>query len=125
MDGSREYYAWWNNSEKDKYYKVKVKVTQCCPTLCDTMDYTVHGVGSCSLLQGIFSTQGSNPGLCTVDSLPAEPQGKSKNTGVGSLSFLQWSSQPRSWTGVSWIAGGFFTNWTIKETLCDITYMWN
>ena len=68
---------------------IKVKVTQCCPTLCDTMDYTVHGAGSCSLLQGIFSTQGSNPGLCTVDSLPAEPQGKSKNTGVGSLSFLQ------------------------------------
>ena len=26
-----------------------------------------------------------------ADSLPAEPQGKSKNTGVGSLSFLQWS----------------------------------
>ena len=25
-----------------------------------------------------------------VDSLPAEPQGKPKNTGVGSLSFLQW-----------------------------------
>ena len=43
------------------------------------------GVGSCSLLQGIFPTQGSNPGLPTlqVDSLPAEPQGKPKNTGVG------------------------------------------
>ena len=25
-----------------------------------------------------------------ADSLPAEPQGKSKNTGVGSLSLLQW-----------------------------------
>ena len=25
-----------------------------------------------------------------VDSLPAEPQGKPKNTGVGSLSLLQW-----------------------------------
>ena len=25
-----------------------------------------------------------------ADSLPAEPQGKPKNTGVGSLSFLQW-----------------------------------
>ena len=24
------------------------------------------------------------------DSLPAEPQGKTKNTGVGSLSLLQW-----------------------------------
>ena len=25
-----------------------------------------------------------------TDSLPAEPQGKPKNTGVGSLSLLQW-----------------------------------
>ena len=60
------------------------------------MDYTLHGilhtgVGSLSLLQGIFPTQGSprSPTL-QVDSLPAEPQGKPKNTGVGSLSLLQW-----------------------------------
>ena len=47
------------------------------------------GVGSLSLLQGIFPTQGSNrsPTL-QADSLPAEPQGKPKNTGVGSLSLL-------------------------------------
>ena len=25
-------------------YEVKVKVTQSCPTLCDPMDYTVHGI---------------------------------------------------------------------------------
>jgi len=37
-----------------------------------------------------------NPGIkprsptLQVDSLPAEPQGKPKNTGVGSLSLLQW-----------------------------------
>ena len=53
------------------------------------------GMGSLSLLQGIFPTQGSNPGIeprspaLRVDSLPAEPQGKPKNTGVGSLSLLQ------------------------------------
>ena len=36
------------------------------------------GVDSLSLLQGIFPTQESNPGLPTLqaDSLPAEPQGK-------------------------------------------------
>ena len=50
------------------------------------------GVGSLSLLQGIFPTQGSNPGLphCRADSLPTESPGKSKNTRVGSLSLLQW-----------------------------------
>ena len=50
---------------------VKVKVIQSCPTLCDPMQYTVHGIlqarilewGSRSLHQGIFPTQGSNPGL--------------------------------------------------------------
>ena len=49
------------------------------------------GVGSFSLLQGIFPTQGSNSGLSHSRwiLLPAEPQGKPKNTGVGSLSLLQ------------------------------------
>ena len=48
------------------------------------------GVGSYFLLQGIFPTQGSNPGLpLQVDSLPAEPQGKPKNPEVGSLLLLQ------------------------------------
>ena len=50
--------------------KVKVKVTQLHPTLCDPMDYSPWnspgqntGAGSLSLLQGIFPTQGSKPGL--------------------------------------------------------------
>ena len=48
----------------------EVNVIQSCLTLCDPVDYTVHRilqarivVGSCSLLQGIFPTQGLNPGL--------------------------------------------------------------
>ena len=52
--------------------KVKVQATQSCPSLCNPMDYTAHGifqarilewVGSLSLLQGIFPTQESNWGL--------------------------------------------------------------
>ena len=80
---------------------MKVKVTQLCPTLLRPQGlYSTWnspgqnaGVGSLSLLQGIFPTQGSNPALPTLqaDSLPAEPQGKPKNTGVGSLSLLQGS----------------------------------
>ena len=50
------------------YIRMKVKVVQLCPTLCDPMDYTVHGIlqaiaGSLSLIQGIFPTQELNPGL--------------------------------------------------------------
>ena len=48
-----------------------VKVAQSYPTLCNPVDYTVHGIlqarilewVSLSLLQGIFPNQGSNPGL--------------------------------------------------------------
>ena len=50
-----------------------------------------------------------------ADSLPAEPQRKPKNTGVGSLSLLRRSSPPRNQTGIFCIAGRFFTNWAIRE----------
>ena len=81
-------------------------VSQSCPTLCDLVDSSpsgssVHGdspgkktgVGCHALLQGIFPTQGWNPGppALQVDSLPTEPPGKPKNTGVDSLSLLQGS----------------------------------
>ena len=67
------------------------------------MDYTGQstGMGSLALLQGIFPTQGLNPGLSHLqaDSLPAEPQGKPQNTGVGSLSLLQqvFLTQESNW----------------------------
>ena len=48
-------------SRKSWKWKVKVKAVQSCPNLGDSMNCT--GVGSLSLLQGIFPTQVSNPGL--------------------------------------------------------------
>ena len=62
-----------------------------------------------------------NPGIeprspaLWADSLPTEPQGKPKNTGVGSLSLLQRIFLTRNRTGDSCIAGGFFTNWATRE----------
>ena len=49
----------------------EVKVTQLCPTLCEPMDFTVHGILQARILEwvafpfsrGIASTQQSNPGL--------------------------------------------------------------
>ena len=80
------------------------------------------GVGSLSLLQGIFPTQRSNPGLlhCRQILLPADPQGKPKNTGVGGLFFSNRSFQFKNRTGVSCIAGRFFTNWTIREAMLNM-----
>ena len=43
-----------------------MKVAQLCLTLCDPMDCIVHGILQArilSLLQGMFPTQGLNPGL--------------------------------------------------------------
>ena len=67
----------------------KVKVTQSCPTLQPNRLYSPWdspgqntGVGSLSLLQGIFPTQGSK-------FFTSQATGKPKNTGVGSLSPLQ------------------------------------
>ena len=75
------------------------------------------GIGSLSLLQGIFPTQGANPGLLhlQVDSLPAEPQGKPKNTGVGSLSLLRCIFPTQEWNCGLLHAGGFFTNRAARE----------
>ena len=74
-----------------------MKVTQSCSTLCDPMDYTVHGILQARILEWVvFPSPGDlpNPGIeprsltLQVDSLPAEPQGKPKNTAVGNLSLL-------------------------------------
>ena len=48
---------------------------------------------------GDFSNPGAEPRSPTlqVDSLPAEPPGKPKNTGVDSLSLLQWMLPTQEW----------------------------
>ena len=87
---------------------VKVKVVQSCPTLCDPMDYIIHGILQIRILAWVaFSSPEDlhNPGIkprppaLQVNSLPAEPQRKPKNTGVGNLSLLQWifQTQESNW----------------------------
>ena len=52
-------------------FKVKVKVAQLCLTLCDPMDYTVHGILQARILEwvafpfskGSSQPRESNPGL--------------------------------------------------------------
>ena len=72
------------------------------------MDYTVHGILQARILEWVaflFSRGSSQskdqtqaPAL-QADSLPDEPQGKPKKTGVGSLSFLQqiFLTQESNW----------------------------
>ena len=75
-----------------------MKVTQSYPILSDPMDCIVHGILQARRLVWVaFPSPGDlpNPGIkprsptLQADYLPAEPPGKPKNTGVGSLSLLQ------------------------------------
>ena len=77
------------------------------------------GVGSLSLLQGIFSTQGSNPGLprCRQILYQLSHKGSPRILKWVAYPFSSGSSRPRNWTGVSRIAGGFFTSWDLREAL--------
>ena len=75
------------------------EVTQLCPTLCDPVDYTVHRTLQTRILKWVaipFSRDLPNPGIeprspaLPAYSLPSQPPENPKNTGVGSLSLLQW-----------------------------------
>ena len=64
-----------------------VKVTQSCPTLCNPMDYALHGILQARILEWV------------------------------AFPFSRGSSQPRDQTQVSCTAGGFFTSWATREAL--------
>ena len=74
------------------------------------------GVGSLSLLQGgVFPTQALNPGLshCRWILYQLSHKGSPRVLEWVAYPFSSRSSQPRNLTGVSCIAGRFFTNWAI------------
>ena len=75
------------------------------------------GVGSLPLLQGIFPTQGSKPGLphCRQILYQLSPKGSPTILEWVAWPFSSGSSWPRNRTTVSCIAGRFFTNWAIRE----------
>ena len=107
-------------------------VTQSCPTLCDPMDCNLpgssvhgdspsknHGVGFHALLQGIFPTQGSNPGLphCRRILYHLRHQESSRILEWVAYHFSRGSSRPGNPTGFFCIAGRFFTSWATREAL--------
>ena len=75
------------------------------------------GVGSLSILQGIFPTWGLKPGLplCGWILYQLSHKGSPRILGCLAYPFSRGSSQPRNQTGVSCMAGGFFTNWAVRE----------
>ena len=105
-------------------------VSQLWPTLCDLMGSSpkgssVHGdspgkntgVGCQALLQGIFPTQGSNPVLPHFRWILywLSYLGNPRTLEWVDYPFSRRSSQPRNWTGVSYVAGRFFSSWGTRE----------
>ena len=72
-----------------------------------------------SLLQGIFPTQGSNPGLphCRWILYQLSHKGNPRILKWVAFPFPRGSCRPRNWTGVACIADRFFINWAIREDL--------
>ena len=91
-----------------------------CPTLCNPRDYTVHGILQARILEGvafpfsrgIFLTQGLNPGLphCRWILYQLSHKGSPRILVRVAIPFSRGFSRPRKQTGVSCIAGGFFTS---------------
>ena len=70
-----------------------VEWTQSCRTLCDLMDYTVHGILQARILEWV------------------------------AIPFSRRSSQPRDRPRISCIAGRFFTSWATREALSERSEM--
>ena len=75
-------------------------------------------VGSLSFFQGIFATQGSNPGLphCRQILYQLSHEGSPRILEWVAYPFSSGSSRPKNQTGISCPAGGFFTNSAIRES---------
>ena len=101
-----------------------------CLTLCNPMDCSlpgssVHGnspgkntgVGCHSLLQGIFPTRGSNPGLlhCRRILYHLSQQRSPTILDWVAYPFSRGSSWPGNRTGASCISGRFFISWATRE----------
>ena len=82
------------------------------------------GVRSHPLLQGIFPTQESNPGLphCRWILYQLSHKGSPRILEWVAYPFYRGSSWSKNQTGVSCIVGGFFTNWAIREALHRYTH---
>ena len=74
-----------SQGSQDYVLTSEVKVAQSCLTLCDSMDYVVHGILQARILEWL------------------------------AFPFSRESSQPRDQTQVSRIAGRFFTSWATRE----------
>ena len=108
----------------------EVKVTQLCPTLCDPMNYTAHGILQARILEWVaFSSKGSSQPrdrtqvFHIAGGFFTSWGTKEAQEYWSGYAFSSWSSWPRNRTNaeVSCIAGEFFTTWAYREALIIVS----
>ena len=114
-------------------WKVKVKAAQLYLTLWNPMDYTQFMEFSRPEYWSgwPFPSPGDLPNLQINPRLPNSRWFLYQLSHKGNPRILEWvachfsseSSKPRNQTGVSCIAGRFFTNWAIRESQLQIGYL--
>ena len=115
-------FLWWHSSTTASGKMPPESESESCPVMSDSLQHhwlyspwnssgqNTGELGSHSLLQGLFPTQGSNPGLphCRQILYKLSHQGSPRILEWVAYPFSKGSSQPRDQTQVSHIAGGFF-----------------
>ena len=115
-------YIKWDSCESESHSHVWLFAT---PWTIQSMEFSRPEYWSVYLFPspGDFPNPGIKPRSSTLqsDSLPAEPPGKPKSTGVDSLvgchALLLGIFRSRNRIRVSCIKGGFFTSWATREAL--------
>ena len=115
---------------------MKVKVSQSCLTLCESMDWSLSGSSVHGILQAripkciaILFSRGSSQLRDWNQASHIAGRFFYHPSHDGSPRILEWvaypfssgSSRPRNGTTVSWIAGRFFTSWATRETPIVLT----
>ena len=84
------------------YGKAKVKVAQSCLTLCDPMDYTVHGIFQARTSEWVRGSE-VKASACNAGDLGSIP-GSERSPGEGNGNPLQYSCLENPMDGGAWWA---------------------
>ena len=116
---------WVSSNEMDEKWKLLSSVRLIAsPWIYSPWNSTGQntGVGSHSLLQGSSQHRDKTQVSCIACGFfyQLSHRGSPGMLHWVAISFSRVFFWPRNWTGVSWIAGRFFTNWAMREALKDL-----